>query len=56
MKLGDIEIDDLVRALGQERSAWIKLADEEKRRHTETERVTICVLSALEHALARVSR
>jgi hypothetical protein len=54
MKLADIEIDELVRALGQERSAWVKLASEERRRHTEAERMTICVLAALEHALARV--
>jgi hypothetical protein len=56
MKLADIEIDDLVRSLRRERSAWVKLASEEKRRHTEAERVTISVLAALEHALARVSQ
>ena len=56
MKFGDIEIHDLVRVLGQERSAWIKVATEQKRPHTEAERVTICVLAALEHALARLSQ
>jgi hypothetical protein len=44
MKFADIEIHDLVRVLGQERSAWIKVATEQKRPHTEAERVTICVL------------
>jgi hypothetical protein len=56
MKLADMEIDDLVRALGHERSAWINIASEEKRRHTEAERVTISLLAALEHALATVCR
>ena len=54
MKLGDIELNDLVWALGQERSAWINVAREENRRHTEAERMTMCVLAALEHALAKV--
>jgi hypothetical protein len=54
MKFADVEIHDLVRALGQERSAWINLTTEEKRRHTEAEVVTMCVLAALEHALARL--
>jgi hypothetical protein len=54
MKLSDIEVDELGQALGLERSAWVTLASEERRRHTEAERVTICVLAAFEHALARV--
>jgi hypothetical protein len=56
MKFADIELDDLARALAQERSAWVKVATEQGRPHTEAERVTICVLAALEHALARLSR
>jgi hypothetical protein len=56
MKLADIEIHDVVQALGRERSGWVKLATEERRPHTEAERVTICVLAALEHALATVSQ
>jgi hypothetical protein len=55
MKLGDIEVDELVRALGMERSAWIRVAHEEGRRHTESENVTMGVLAALEHALKRVA-
>jgi hypothetical protein len=55
MKLADVEIDDLVQALRQERSAWIKVATDEGRRHTEAERMTICVLAAFGNALARVS-
>jgi hypothetical protein len=55
MKFADVEIHDLVRALGQERSAWINLATEQKRPHTEAERVTICVLAALKNVLARLS-
>jgi hypothetical protein len=54
MKLADIEIDDLVQALGRERSAWVNLATEQGRPHTEAERSTICFLAALEHALAQV--
>jgi hypothetical protein len=34
-----------------ERSAWINAATEEGRRTTEAEKITICVLAALEHAL-----
>jgi len=33
-----------------------KVATEQKRPHTEAERVTICLLAALEHALARLSQ
>jgi hypothetical protein len=55
MKLADVEVEELVRALGMERSAWIDVASKENRRHTEPERVTICVLGALERALARLN-
>jgi hypothetical protein len=51
MRLADIDVDDLARALGMERSAWVNLARDEKRQHTDAERVTICILAALEHAL-----
>jgi hypothetical protein len=54
VKLADVEIDELIRALGSERSAWINQASEKGHRHTEAERVTICVLAALEHALAKM--
>jgi hypothetical protein len=56
MKLGEIDLDELVRALGAERSAWIKVASEEGRRHTDAERVTMCVLAALEHIFATLPR
>ena len=55
MKLGEIDVDELVRALGQERSAWIRVSKEEGRRHTDAENVTMCVLVALEHALGRIT-
>jgi hypothetical protein len=35
MKLAEIDIDQLVLALGKERSAWVKLKTEEKRQLTE---------------------
>jgi hypothetical protein len=55
MKLVDVEVEELVRALGMERSAWIYIASKENRRHTEPERVTICVLGAFERALERLN-
>ena len=55
MKLAEIEIDELVHALGMERSAWIRIAREERRQHTDAERVTMCILAALEHALKRAA-
>lgn len=51
MKLSDIDVEDLVHALGMERSAWINAARDERRQPTEAERITICILSALEHAI-----
>ena len=51
MKLADIELEDLVRALAAERTAWINAARDEVRRPTEPERVTMSVLLALERAL-----
>jgi hypothetical protein len=51
MKLADVDVYQLVRALGMERSAWIDAAREEGRKTTDAEKVTICVLSALERAL-----
>jgi hypothetical protein len=54
-KLADIDVYELIRALGMERSAWINAATEENRRTTEAEMITICVLSALEHALSRAA-
>jgi len=53
MKLADVDVHELVKALGMERSAWIKIPKEEGRRETDAEKTTICVLAALEHALAR---
>jgi hypothetical protein len=50
-KLGDIDVYELVGALGKERSALANSAKQEGRRTTDTERVTICVLQALELAL-----
>ena len=45
----------LVRALGKERSAWIKLKTEEKRQLTEAEKATVCMLGALEHVLTSIA-
>jgi hypothetical protein len=55
MKLAEIDIDELVSALRTERTGWINVASQERRKHTEAECVTMCILAALEHALARVS-
>jgi hypothetical protein len=54
MKLADIDVDELARALGLERSAWMNLAAQEKRKHTDAERATICILAALERVLASI--
>ena len=56
MKLAEIDLDDLKQALRTERTAWIKVADEEHRRPTDAERVTVCMLMALEHVLAGIPR
>ncbi|MET4016063.1 hypothetical protein [Bradyrhizobium sp. S3.2.12] len=56
MKLAEIDVDQLVLALGKERSAWIKLKTEEKRQLTEAEKATVCMLAALEHVLSNLSR
>ncbi|MCP3461470.1 hypothetical protein [Bradyrhizobium sp. CCGUVB23] len=53
MRLADIDVDELVRALGQERSAWINVARDEKRRSTDPERATVCVLAALDHVFTK---
>jgi predicted adenine nucleotide alpha hydrolase (AANH) superfamily ATPase len=50
-KLSDIDPYDLVDALGKERNAWVNAARDQGRRPTDAERVTICVLQALERAL-----
>jgi|307.fasta_scaffold534995_2 hypothetical protein len=55
MKLGDLEVYDLIDALGTERSAWINVQKEEHRHLTEAERVTIYVLAAIERALRNVA-
>jgi hypothetical protein len=52
VRLADIDVDDLVKALHMERSTWIKAPKEQGRRETDAEKVTICVLAALEHAFA----
>jgi hypothetical protein len=53
MKLSDIDVDELVRELGLERSAWIKVAREEKRQLTDAERTTVSLLAALEHVFTK---
>ena len=55
MKLADIDVDELAHALGMERSGWVNLARDENRQHTDAERVTICMLSALERVLKAVA-
>lgn len=54
MKLTDIDVDELVHAFRMERSAWIDVAREAKRKHTEAEGATICILSAIENILKRL--
>ncbi len=51
MKLSDIDIYVLIDAFGMERSKWINLKKEENRRLTDVEKVTVCVLHAIEGAL-----
>jgi hypothetical protein len=51
LNLADIDVYELVDALGKERSVWVNAAREEGRRPTDAERVTICLLQALERAL-----
>jgi hypothetical protein len=48
LKLADIDVYELVDALGMERIALVNAAKEEGRRPTDAERVTICVLRALD--------
>ncbi len=55
MKLADVEIDELVRVLQKVRSGWINVANEERRLHTEAEKVTICILAALEQTLGHLT-
>ena len=55
MKLADIDVDELVKALHMERSTWIKAPKEQGRRETDAEKVTICVLAALEHVFANAA-
>jgi len=51
MRLGDLDVHDLIDALGTERSAWINIQKEQLRHLTEAERATIYVLTAIESAL-----
>jgi hypothetical protein len=55
MNLGDLDVHDLIDALGVERSTWINILKERNRRLTDAERVTICVLAAIEGALRKVA-
>ena len=55
MKLADIDADELVKALSMERSAWIGIPKKQGRRETEEEKITICLLTALEHVFAKVA-
>jgi DNA invertase Pin-like site-specific DNA recombinase len=55
MKLGDLDLNDIIDALGMVRSDWIKIQKEENRRLTDADRVTVCVLAALEQALRRLA-
>jgi hypothetical protein len=54
MKLADIDLHELHEALRTERSAWITAPREEGRDQTDAERITMCVLFALEHVLEKV--
>ncbi|MFZ0093755.1 MAG: hypothetical protein WB563_01295 [Pseudolabrys sp.] len=55
MKLADIDAHELVKALHNERSVWIKNPKDQGRRETEAEKITICVLAALEHVFAHAA-
>jgi hypothetical protein len=55
MKLGDLDLNDIIDALGMVRSDWITIQKEENRRLTDADRVTVCVLAALEQALRRLA-
>jgi hypothetical protein len=46
LKLADMDVYELVDALGMERTALVSAAKEEGRRPTDAERVMICVLRA----------
>ena len=46
LKLADMDVYELVDALGMERTALVNAAKEEGRRPTDAERVMICVLRA----------
>ena len=48
VRLADVDVDELVKALHMERSTWIKAPKEQGRRETDAEKVTICVLAALD--------
>jgi hypothetical protein len=54
MKLADIDVDEVIRALGKERSKWIGVATKEKRETTDAERTTICLLAALENVFSNM--
>ena len=55
MKLADIDAHELVKALHNERSVWIKIPKDQGRRETEAEKITISVLAALEHVFSHVT-
>jgi len=55
MKLADIDVDEIVRALGKERSKWIDVATKETRQTTDAERTTICLLAALENVFSNMA-
>jgi hypothetical protein len=42
VRLADIDVDELVKALHMERSTWIKAPKEQGRRETDAEKLTIC--------------
>ena len=46
------KVEVSIKALHMERSTWIKAPKEQGRRETDAEKVTICVLAALEHVFA----
>jgi hypothetical protein len=52
MRFADLEIDDVIEALKKERAEWISVAKHESRVNTEAERVTICLLLAIERVLS----
>jgi hypothetical protein len=54
MKLADVDVDEVIRALGKERGKWIDVARKEERQTTDAERTTICLLAVFENVFSNM--